>query len=186
LTDTADLGVRRVTADDLAAIGRTLGNEYLYRDRLERQAAGRGILLMGYRPQDPAPLGVIHLWLDDPEEPELFSRLPDVPLLMHLRVRNNMRRQGVGSTLVREAEAELEALGRTRVALGVARRNRAAIRLYERLGYVDWGAGDLETRRTEFRARSRRTYPERCAIYVKDLERQPAGWDDAMVHPAKG
>src|SRR6185503_12908741 len=45
LTDTADLGVRPVTADDLAAIGRALGNEYLYRNRLERQAAGRGILL---------------------------------------------------------------------------------------------------------------------------------------------
>jgi ribosomal protein S18 acetylase RimI-like enzyme len=51
------------------------------------------------------------------------------------RVRPDCRRAGLGSRLLKMAEADLIQRGFVSVSLNVARENRAAIRLYERRGY---------------------------------------------------
>jgi len=51
------------------------------------------------------------------------------------RVRNVYRGQGIGSRLLQKAETDLASGGFQRIALNVARDNKPARRLYERLGY---------------------------------------------------
>jgi ribosomal protein S18 acetylase RimI-like enzyme len=51
------------------------------------------------------------------------------------RVRNVYRGQGIGSRLLQKAETDLVSRGFQRIALNVARDNKPARRLYERLGY---------------------------------------------------
>jgi ribosomal protein S18 acetylase RimI-like enzyme len=59
--------------------------------------------------------------------------------LYALRVRPEFRNRGIGTELVREAEAVLRERGFSRVLISVAQNNDAARRLYERLGYEVFG-----------------------------------------------
>jgi ribosomal protein S18 acetylase RimI-like enzyme len=59
--------------------------------------------------------------------------------LYALRVRPEARNRGIGTELVREAEAILRQRGFFRALISVAKDNHAARRLYERLGYEIFG-----------------------------------------------
>lgn len=87
---------------------------------------------------DGVPVGHVYLWLAPASEPEIRTELPGVPLLNRLAVAQDRRNNGIGTHLLAEAERRLRDLGHRRVALGVRVDNRAAIRLYERLGYRKW------------------------------------------------
>jgi acetyltransferase (GNAT) family protein len=52
-------------------------------------------------------------------------------------------RRGIGRALIRAAEDTARRLGHERLALAVGIDNPGAQRLYERLGYVDWGHGTI-------------------------------------------
>jgi len=81
---------------------------------------------------------------DEPAaEPEVRRWLPGVPRLDHLEVLGPFTRRGIGTALIRAAEDTARRLGHERMALGVGVDNRDARRLYERLGYVDWGHGSV-------------------------------------------
>jgi ribosomal protein S18 acetylase RimI-like enzyme len=56
--------------------------------------------------------------------------------LYMLAVSNSHRRQHIGSTLVREAEARLAALGCQKINLQVRASNAAVVEFYKKLGYV--------------------------------------------------
>ena len=56
--------------------------------------------------------------------------------LYAVAVRQSHRRQGIGTTLVREAETRLQALGCAKINLQVRPTNAAVISLYQRLGYA--------------------------------------------------
>ena len=49
--------------------------------------------------------------------------------------------RGIGTALVQAGEDTARRLGHGRIALGVGLDNPGARRLYERLGYRDWGHG---------------------------------------------
>ncbi|MDQ7903855.1 GNAT family N-acetyltransferase [Phytohabitans sp. ZYX-F-186] len=145
----------------------------LLSDRLARRDAGKGELLVAWHEGEPA--GHVYLWLEPAEEPELRERLPGVPLIMNLWVRDDLRNRGIGTALTARAERWLRARGHLRVALGVAPDNRHATRLYLRLDYEPWPYADLKTFREEYGPNGRVTrYPELCAVLVKDLPEVPA------------
>lgn len=56
--------------------------------------------------------------------------------LYQIAVRSSHRRSGVGSALIREAEARLAALGCLKINLQVLPENAAVTRFYESLGYA--------------------------------------------------
>ena len=72
------------------------------------------------------------------DEPEITAALPGVPLMYHLRVDEPYRCQGIGTSLIRRAEALLSDRGHRRVLIGVDQSNDRARRLYLTLGYRPW------------------------------------------------
>lgn len=128
--------VRRAHRTELDALVGSLGQRGYFTDRLRRQAENRGVLLACWL--DDLPVGVAYLWLEPADEPEIRRDLPGVPLLQHLEVHPQYRRQGVGTGVVLAACHYLWRLGHQRVALAVDLDNHQAMSLYTRLGFQEW------------------------------------------------
>jgi GNAT superfamily N-acetyltransferase len=78
---------------------------------------------------------------------------------------------GTGSLLIATAEEHARSLGAHRIGLAVEHGNVAARRLYERLGYVSWGHGDVVDRWQERDGDGSviREHADPCGYLVKDL-----------------
>lgn len=136
------LEVRPALDADLPEVVAALGQREFFVERLERQRAGNEALLVAW--VDGRPVGdVVVSWI--PVEAEVREHLPGVPQLYHLEVLSTMWRRGIGTALLRAAEEIARGLGYDRVTLSVGLDNPAARRLYERLGYADWGHGHAVT-----------------------------------------
>lgn len=165
-----DIRVRRATAKDKPALTRfdpDKDPEYFV-DRLKRQQAGRGILLVAWRNRQP--VGNMFLWLDVADEPEIQENLPGVPLLQRARVVESLRGLGIGTKMMMEAEEILKGLGLDRVALAVEPSNVDALRLYTRLGYQDWGYGPVSCVPRKPKPGHKALEVEWCLILEKRLD----------------
>ncbi|ANZ39523.1 hypothetical protein BBK82_29220 [Lentzea guizhouensis] len=137
-----DLTIRPARPEDLGSLAERLGQDRYFADRLDRQSEGRGVLLTAWL--DDLVIGNVYLWLEEAEEPEIRAHLPGTPLVTHLEIHRDHRRQGVGTSLIGEAERLLADRGHGEVALAVEVNNTAAAKLYLRLGYQDWGYSPVE------------------------------------------
>jgi GNAT superfamily N-acetyltransferase len=131
--------IRRAADAELAALVAVLEQRHFFTDCLARQRDGGGVLLVAWL--DGRPVGDVFLSWEPADEPEVRRRLPGVPRLGHLEVLGPFQRRGIGTALIRAGEDAARRLGHDRLALGVGVGNSCARRLYERLGYVDWGHG---------------------------------------------
>jgi len=137
----AEVEIRPGSADDLTVLVAVLGECHWFTDRLARQQRGGGVLLVAWL--EGRPVGEVFLDCEPATEPEVRRQLPDVPRLDHLEVLGPLWGQGIGTALIRAAEDTARQLGHERIALGVGLDNPKARRLYERLGYGDWGHGTV-------------------------------------------
>jgi GNAT superfamily N-acetyltransferase len=133
--------VRPASEADLAALVAGFGDRHFFTECLARQRAGGGVLLVAWL--DGRPVGDVFLDCGPADEPEVRRHLPGVPRLAHLEVHGQLWRRGIGTALVRAGEDAARRLGHRRLALGVGLDNPNAWRLYERLGYGDWGHGTV-------------------------------------------
>jgi GNAT superfamily N-acetyltransferase len=131
--------IRPGSAADLAALVAVLGQRHFFTDRLARQQRGGGVLLVAWL--DGRPVGDVYLECEPAEEPEVRRQLPGIPRLDHLEVLGPLTRRGIGTALIRAGEDTARRLSHQQLALGVGVDNPNARRLYERLGYADWGHG---------------------------------------------
>ena len=93
-----------------------------------------------------------------------------MPELGHLEVVGPLWGRGIGTALIRAAEATARRFGHNRLLLGVGVDNPGARRLYERLGYVDWGHGTIVGTWLERDHDGRPvTLSETCHVLVKRL-----------------
>lgn len=160
--------VRPARSADLDSFAAALGDRGFFADRYERQQKGVGELYLARLGLRPA--GAVYLWREKAEEQLIHDHLPDIPLITHLVVRRDLRRQGIGTALVRAAERRLLEMGRYRVALAVRTDNVDAARLYDKLGYRDWNHGEVICyARTTLRNGAVLEEPERCYVLVSDL-----------------
>jgi GNAT superfamily N-acetyltransferase len=139
--DEGRVEVRRASGADLEPLVAVFGSRDFFGDCLARQRRGDGVLLVAWR--DGRPVGDVFLARDPADEPEVRRLLPGVPQLGHLEVDGRLWRRGIGTALIRAGEDSARRLGHRRLALGVALDNPGARRLYERLGYADWGHGTV-------------------------------------------
>jgi GNAT superfamily N-acetyltransferase len=116
------------------------------------------------------PVGDGFLASEPAEESELRRQLPGVPQLTHLEVLGPLWGRGIGTALIREAEDTARQLGHRQLALAVGLDNPDARRLYERLGFVDWGHGTIvETWVERDHNGPPVTLSETCYVLVKRL-----------------
>jgi ribosomal protein S18 acetylase RimI-like enzyme len=162
--------IRPARDEDLAALVEELDQEEFFADRLARQAAGHGLLLVAW--QGNRPIGDVYLWWEPAEEPEIRALLPGVPLLNHLEVHPTFRKHGTGTRLTQCAEQVLATRGYEQVALAVEESNTDAMRLYTGLGYEEWPHPKVVclTHPEEDRPRT----VEICHVLVKDLSPREA------------
>lgn len=109
---------------DRPALVAALGQRQFFSGRLAGQRAGVGVLLVAL--VDGRPVGDVYLDREPAAEQAVRRHLPDVPTLTHLEVLGPLQRRGIGTALIHAGED-------------------TARRLYERLGYADWGHGTVET-----------------------------------------
>jgi GNAT superfamily N-acetyltransferase len=131
--------IRPGAAVELPALVEALGQRPFFADRLARQHQGRGVLLVAWL--DDRPVGDVYLMREPADVPKVRLHLPGVPHLDHLEVMGPLQRRGIGTALIQAGEDTARRLGDEQLALGVGLANIHARRLYERLGYVDWGHG---------------------------------------------
>ena len=141
-SDDGPVEVRRASDADLGPLVAVFGgSRHFFDDCLARQRGGDGVLLVAWL--DGRPVGDVFLAPDPADEPEVRRWLPGVPRLVHLEVDGRLWRRGIGTALIQAGEDTARRLGHRRLALGVALDNAGARRLYERLGYADWGYGTV-------------------------------------------
>ena len=138
---TANVEIRSGSDADLEALVEAMGQRDHFTDRLARQQAGQGVLLVAWL--DGRPVGNGSLSWEPADHPEIRRHLPGVPELGHLEVIGPLWGQGIGTALIRAAEATARQFGHDRLILAVGVDNPSARRLYERLGYVDWDHGTI-------------------------------------------
>jgi GNAT superfamily N-acetyltransferase len=160
------LRIRPAEATDLAALTEELGQGPFFTDRLARQASGRGLLLTAWLLNN-RPIGDVYLWLEEAEEEPIRQRLPHTPLINHLEIHPDHRRQGSGTKLIGVAEQVLIKLGHNLVALAVEQSNNDAMRLYLRLGYREWPYSTIECLTLADDNGFRET--ETCHVMIKNL-----------------
>jgi ribosomal protein S18 acetylase RimI-like enzyme len=128
--------IRPARAEDLPALeweGEYQRFRLVYRRAFADSLRGRRVLLVAE--VEGKVVGQIFLQVDS----ALAGGDGRSAYLYALRVRPEFRNRGIGTELVREAEAILRQRGFTRALISVARDNDAARRLYERLGYEIFG-----------------------------------------------
>lgn len=143
----SEIEIRVATKADLGALVGALGQREFFVDRIGRTRQRAGVLLVAWCGYEP--VGDVYLWCEPLEEPELRATFPGVPLLNHLEVAAPWQRRGIGTALVHACEQAALARGHDVLLLGVGLDNPDAKRLYERLGYLDWGGGPIVTHWTE-------------------------------------
>src|SRR5512139_4094251 len=124
--------------DRLVAV---FGHPELLSDRLTRQGQGLGELLVAW--DGDRPVGRVYLWREQAYDERVAAELGFVPTLTNLDVEADRRGEGIGRALVAAVERLVVDLGYQRICLGVGVDNPGARRLYDRLGYHDWGHGTV-------------------------------------------
>jgi len=159
--------IRPGRQDDLPALewdGEYRHYRALYRAAWEDVRRGERELIVAEI--DGQVVGQIFVHYNSPWPVPASDRPPGY--LYAFRVRPEVRGQGVGRALLREAEATLIRSGATHAVIAVARANVEARRLYERLGYV-WFADDPgEWAFVDERGEFRRVH-EPAHLLVKEL-----------------
>jgi GNAT superfamily N-acetyltransferase len=167
-----DVDIRPLSEKDYPALVAELGRGHAkyFRKQLPLQNAGKGIILVAFRKSRPVG-AVLVLWAEPAEERKLRLRLPGVPLLYHVFVKESLRRRGIGTQLLAAVHEELRAHGHRKVTLGVDAVNKDAKRLYERLGYDDWEDESWGAKHKRRYAGSPEEPSAGYAAMVLDLER---------------
>ena len=118
-------------------------SKYHYK-RYEVQKRGEGVYLIAWH--DHTPVGHFLLRWSGPRDARVMRHV-DVTQSAYLEAgatRVAYRRKGVATALIREAEQLAKAKGCAQIGLEVGSTdNPEAKRLYEHLGYVDWGQGEF-------------------------------------------
>jgi len=120
----------------------TLSKDHYKRYKVQKQ--GEGVYLIAWH--DHTPFGHFLLLWSGPQDAPVMTYL-DVTKTAYLEAgatHGAHQRKGVATALIREAERLAKEHGGTHIGLEVGSTdNPDAKRLYEHLGYVDWGQGEI-------------------------------------------
>lgn len=139
---------------------------------LESQSRGEGLLFVAWGTDEAGeyrPVGRVTLVMAPPKE-EIRRFLGEkVAGVESLHVDEQMRRRGIGEALMLRFEAEAKKRGFNIIQLGVERESLPAVNLYKKLGYKDWGHGQVTVSWTEDRQGKKEIVTVQTDVLVKNL-----------------
>ena len=117
------------------------GRSRFHEARFRRQEAGESLYVVAW--DGDTPVGHVHLLWESEYDAvrSWFGRQPEINAL---NVAPALQGRGIGTALVADAERRAAERGAESIGLAVEVANVDARRLYERLGYRDWGGGLVE------------------------------------------
>ena len=131
------LTIRECTDRDVEALERVApsGLNDVHGGRFRRQQSGESSYLVAV--SDGVPVGHAEIAWNGCPSVDVRQRYPNCPEISGLSVfPAELRGQGIGTAIVRDAEDRARIRGFAWIGLGVDDENPGAARLYERLGYV--------------------------------------------------
>jgi ribosomal protein S18 acetylase RimI-like enzyme len=161
--------IRPLAAGELSLVERRLprypGKHY---ERLEAQRRGECVYLIAWAGDEP--VGHLNLRLRGRKLSDRARRV-GAAQIEDLSVTTERRRRGVGTQLMRRAEAEGTARGFRALGLGVDVRNRPARALYAQEGYEESGFGEFVVSYPYIDEQGiERQAHERCTYLIKRLD----------------
>ena len=132
--------VRRFEREDLARLppGTDPGDRAHHEERLRMQERGEATYLVAWRGDRPCGRVTILHCSKYAEVRRVLGRFPELNALEAIP-----QGHGIGSQLIASAEERAAATGHPTIGLAVGYDNPAALRLYLRLGYVEWRHGTV-------------------------------------------
>lgn len=159
----------RADITEIAASFPDWGARHKHDQRWQQQQQGNAVYLIAR--QQGQPVGHAYLKWHGADDPQVVQqRIGLCPDLEDIFVLGHWRSHGIGSALIRMAEALVTAQGFQSIGLSVSIENPAARRLYERLGYQDAGFG-VYTEQGAYLDEHGHTqvWEERCIYLIKQL-----------------
>jgi ribosomal protein S18 acetylase RimI-like enzyme len=136
--------------------------------RFRRQADGRSTFLVAWA-DDGVPAGSGEILWEGCGAAEVQAAFPGVPELSGLTVSPQRQGQGIGTALIRAAEAVVVARGVERLGMGVDDSNGRAAALYRRLGYEEKSCRYLDRYHYVDDAGVRHEVADPCRFLVRAL-----------------
>jgi GNAT superfamily N-acetyltransferase len=115
------------------------GKSKFHLQRYKMQESGDSTYLVAWK--DGRPVGRLNLKWVGADEKAIKDVLGMIPEINALGVVPDLQSQGIGTHLVKRAEQLASERGCHKIGMGVEKDNNRARKLYERLGYSDWGHG---------------------------------------------
>lgn len=137
-----------------------------HRERFALAEAGQAVYLLAWRGGELVGRGTMLAVSKYETVRQQFGRFPELNAL-----EATPPGQGTGTALIARAEQAARALGTVMIGLAVEVSNAGACRLYERLGYRDWGHGLVTDYwdETEPDGTVRLTHADSCQYLIKAL-----------------
>lgn len=140
---TNGLAVRPCTAHDLAVLLASADDNHVakqhHREQWNLQAAGLGTYIVAWRGNEPVGRCTVLASSKYQAVTDVLGSIPEINALETFT-----QGQGIGTELIFAAEGVAREAGATALGIAVELENDGALRLYERLGYSDWGRGHVE------------------------------------------
>jgi ribosomal protein S18 acetylase RimI-like enzyme len=136
----------------------------VFQKAFEDQKAGRRLMLLA--DVNGWPVGQVFMQLENFDD--FYTDGVKRGYLYSLRVMDAFQRQGIGTALLREAEAILMERGYQSVSIAAAKDNPGARRLYERMGYRVFTEDAGRWHYVDHEGRTRQVV-EPCWVLEKDL-----------------
>jgi GNAT superfamily N-acetyltransferase len=139
--------IKPAEASQLDVLEHTFDPDTLSKDHYKRYEVlkqGEGVYLIAWYDHTPIGHFLLH-WSGPQDEPvRKYLEVTKTAYLEAGATHEAFQRQGVATALIREAERLAKEQGCTYIGLEVGNTdNPDAKRLYEHLGYVDWGQGEF-------------------------------------------
>ena len=168
------IAIRVCEAADLATLDECIpwhGVGSVHELRFGWQLEGRSLYLIAWLEGKPVGHVDVHWeglsWRNNEAVKQYTVGCPE---LNGLGVIEELQSRGIGTKLIAAAEQVIRERGYKRAGLAVDLNNDRARRLYERLGYQDWGKGSYDdSYEVEIAPGMRRVFTDQVTLLTKDL-----------------
>ena len=122
---------------------------------------------------DSKPVGHLHLKWQGTDSKVVKAKIGVIPEFNGIAVAKEFQSKGIGSKLIQEAESLARQRGADKVGLGVSIENKRARKLYEKLGYKQWGYGEyVDSWTRKNKDGNKEVIKDECIYLVKDLKHE--------------